>query len=46
VEDYSVAENIIRQLQKYLDTSKKKDLSPDEIDALRHQYAEWIRSRV
>lgn len=46
VEDYSVAENIIRQLQKYLDTSRKKDLSPDEIDALRHQYAEWVRSRV
>jgi len=35
VEDYSVAENIIRQLQKYLDANKKKDLSPDEIDTLR-----------
>jgi tRNA G26 N,N-dimethylase Trm1 len=46
VEEFTMAENIIRQLQKHLDTSRKKDLSPDEIIALRHQYAEWLRSRV
>jgi hypothetical protein len=46
VEDYSVAEQIIRQLDRFLDNTKKKDLSSDEIAALRQQYADWIRSRV
>jgi hypothetical protein len=46
VEDYSVAEQIIRQLERFLDSTKKKDLSADEIAALRQQYADWIRSRV
>ncbi len=46
VEDYSVAEQIIRQLERYLDSTRKKDLSSDEIAALRQQYADWIRSRI
>jgi hypothetical protein len=46
VEDYSVAEQIIKQLERFLDSTKKKDLSADEIAALRQQYADWIRSRV
>jgi hypothetical protein len=46
VEDYTVAEQIIRQLEAYLDCNKKRDLSPEELQALRHQYAEWIRNRV
>ncbi|HON81326.1 MAG TPA: DUF1922 domain-containing protein [Methanoregulaceae archaeon] len=46
VEEFTMAETIIRQLQAHLDTRRKKDLSPEEISALRHQYAEWLRSRV
>jgi hypothetical protein len=46
VEEFTMAENIIRQLQRHLDSSRKKDLSPDEITELRHQYAEWLRSRI
>jgi 23S rRNA A2030 N6-methylase RlmJ len=46
VEEYFMAEQIIRQLERFLDRSHKKDLSPDEIAALRQQYADWVRSRV
>ncbi|KUG15298.1 hypothetical protein ASZ90_015051 [hydrocarbon metagenome] len=46
VEDYAVAEQVIRQLERFLDSAKKKDLSPDELAALRQQYAEWVRYRV
>jgi predicted RNA-binding Zn-ribbon protein involved in translation (DUF1610 family) len=46
VEDYTVAEQIIRQLERHLEQTRKKDLSAEEIQELRRQYAEWIRSRV
>lgn len=46
VEDYEVAERIIRQLEKHLQQTRKKDLSSEEIQSLRQQYADWIRSRV
>lgn len=46
VEDYPVAEQIIRQLEQYLDSTRRSDLSPEEIAALRQQYADWIRSRI
>ncbi len=46
VEEYGMAEQIIRQLERFLDNNRKKDLSPDEIAALRQQYADWVRSRV
>jgi len=46
VEDYAVAEKIIRELESYLERTQKKDLSLEEKESLRHQYAEWIRGRV
>ena len=46
VEDYALAEKIIRELEGYLARTQKKDLSSEEKESLRHQYAEWIRDRV
>ncbi len=46
VEEYEVAERIIRQLEKHLQTTRRKDLSAEEVQALRQQYADWVRSRV
>ncbi|MDD1716178.1 MAG: DUF1922 domain-containing protein [Methanolinea sp.] len=46
VDEYHIAERIVNQLEEYLHRTKKKDLAPDEIAALREQYAEWLRSRV
>lgn len=38
------AEIISRQLQKYLHEKKKKDLSEEEIEQIREEYAGWVRS--
>ncbi len=38
------AETIARQLQKYLQDNKKKDLSKEEIQKIREEYAGWVRS--
>jgi tRNA G26 N,N-dimethylase Trm1 len=46
VEEFTMAEDIIQQLQNHLDSRRKKDLSPEEISTLRHRYAEWVRGRV
>lgn len=46
VEDYTVAEKIISQLEAHLKRTNQKDLSPEEKESLRHQYAEWIRGQV
>lgn len=45
VEDFSVADNIIRQLEDFLHHTKRKELTPEEVDLLRKRYAEWVRSR-
>ena len=46
VEDHVVAEHIIRQLQQYLQTMKRKDLTQDEIEDLRRQYAVLVRKNM
>lgn len=46
VEDHVVAEHIIRQLQQYLQTMKRKDLTQDEIEDLRRQYAVLVRKNI
>ncbi len=46
VEDYEVAERIIRQLEKHFQQTRRKDLTADEIQSLRQQYADWIRSGI
>lgn len=46
VDEYRVAERIVSQLEDYLQRNRKKDLSPEELAALREQYAEWLRSKA
>lgn len=46
VDEYRVAERIVSQLEDYLHRNRKKDLSPEELAALREQYAEWLRSKA
>ena len=46
VEDYIEAEHIVRQLEQYLHTMKRKDLTPEEMEDLRRQYATWVRKKV
>lgn len=40
------AETIACQLQKYLQENKKKDLSTEEIQKIREEYAGWVRSNT
>jgi hypothetical protein len=44
--DYIEAEHIVRQLEHYLHTMKRKDLTPEEMEDLRRQYATWVRKKV
>jgi hypothetical protein len=44
VEDYNVAESVVAQLEEHLHRTKKKDLTREELETLRKQYAQWLRS--
>jgi uncharacterized protein YbaR (Trm112 family) len=46
VEDHVEAEHIVRQLEKYLHTMKRKDLTVEEMEDLRRQYAMWVRKKI
>jgi non-homologous end joining protein Ku len=46
VKDFHEAEHIVRQMQKHLHSTKKKDFTPEETADLRHHYAEALRKRV
>lgn len=45
VEDYHEAEHIVRQMQKHLLATKKKDFTPEETAELRHHYTEALKKR-
>ncbi len=45
VEDHHEAEHIVRQMEKHLHATKKKDFSPEETAELRHHYASHLRTR-
>lgn len=45
VRDHIDAESIVNQLEIHLHRTGKQDLSPSEVEKLRHQYATWIRER-
>lgn len=46
VKDYVEAEHIVRKLEQYLVTMKRRDLTPEEIDDLRRQYALMVKEKV
>jgi hypothetical protein len=46
VEEYGMAEAIVKQLERHLHATGKKDLTSDERRHLRTQYAEWIRQQA
>ncbi|MHC1627080.1 MAG: DUF1922 domain-containing protein [Methanoculleaceae archaeon] len=46
VHDHREAESIIEQVEEYLAASQKKDLSEDELTALRARYARWVKEAV
>jgi hypothetical protein len=46
VEDYQTAEKIVAQLEKFLQETRRKDLTREELREIRAQYAEWLRKRA
>ncbi|MGB7787168.1 DUF1922 domain-containing protein [Methanoregula sp.] len=45
VEDHHEAEHIVRQMEKHLQETRKKDFSPEEKEELRHHYTTHLRTR-
>lgn len=43
VEDHHEAEHIVRQMQKHLHATKKKDFTKEETDELRHHYTQHLK---
>ncbi|MDN7023325.1 DUF1922 domain-containing protein [Methanoculleus sp. FWC-SCC1] len=46
VSDHQDAEQIIGQLEAFLKKTGRPDLSKQELEHLRMQYAEWLRNRL
>ncbi|KUG21031.1 MAG: DUF1922 domain-containing protein [Methanomicrobiaceae archaeon] len=46
VNDHRDAETVVNQLQAYLQQAGKRDLSAEELEKLRIDYANWVRSRL
>jgi len=46
VDDYRDAETIVNQLEEFLQASGKRDLSIQQLEKLRADYAQWVKSRV
>lgn len=46
VRDYHQAEAIVRELGRYLKKNKRKDLTADEKERIREEYADWMRSNL
>ena len=45
VEDFHEAEHIVKQMQKHLQATRKKDFTPEETEELRHHYTEALKKR-
>lgn len=45
VVDHHEAEHIVRQMEKHLHTTKKKDFTPEEAEELRHHYTAHLKRR-
>ena len=46
VKDYTDAEEVVKQLQRFLEREGRKDLSPSELKMLRAKYAQWLLSET
>jgi hypothetical protein len=46
VEDYRTAERIVGKLEQHLHRTRKSDLTPEEMEQLRAQYADWLRKQT
>jgi hypothetical protein len=46
VHSHTDAENIVRELEKYLHSTGKSDLSGEEKDRLRQEYTRWLKKQV
>jgi acetyl-CoA carboxylase beta subunit len=45
VEDHHEAEHIVRQMQKHLHATKKKDFTKEETEELRHHYTQHLKRK-
>jgi acetyl-CoA carboxylase beta subunit len=45
VHDHHEAEHIVRQMEKHLHATKKKDFSPEETEELRHYYTTHLLTK-
>ena len=46
VDDFLDAERVGEQLESYLDRTRKKDLTEQDLQRLRARYTEWVKDRV
>jgi len=42
VDSYSIAEDVISQIEKHLAGKRKKDLSEREVELIENQYRQWL----
>ncbi len=45
-DDFLDAEQVVKQLEAYLHRTGKKDLTDQDIQQLRTQYARWVKNRT
>jgi Domain of unknown function (DUF1922) len=46
VRDYTEAESVVGQLERYLHQKGKEDLTPAEVSRIRAQYAQWLLNQA
>lgn len=46
VQNHDDAEHIVKELEEFLHSTGKQDLSGQEKDKLRQEYARWVRKEV
>jgi hypothetical protein len=43
VDDFSEAEMLIKEVERYLSHTGRFDLTREEVDLIREKYMEWLR---
>lgn len=46
VDDFSEAEVLIREVERYLHRSGRRDLTREEVELVREKYLAWLRATV